>query len=264
MYLEHFGLKPALLGKDSTELWDDGAHAPLRERFQWLLHSPGLGLLTGEPGVGKTSVLRALTHPLNPHRYQVIYLSETDFGRLDLYRSLALALGISPPHRRAQLWRELKARILELTDNQQILPIWILDEAHNLPPEFFRDLPAFLNFAFDSRDLLTLWLVGHPSLAQTLQRVPYAALAGRIQVRVHLKPVLERDRFTLFIQHAFKSAGLNQTVLSDSGLELVRHASQGLPRQAGRILRTAMQLAAGKKLNHLPDDIVQRAIEDVR
>jgi AAA domain len=136
--------------------------------------------VTGEPGVGKTSLLRALTQNLNPHQYQVIYLSETEFGRLDLYRSLALALGITPPFRRAQLWREIKARILELTDTQQILPLWILDEAHNLPAEFFRDLPAFLNFAFDSRDLLTLWLVGHPSLAQTLQRVPYAALAGRV------------------------------------------------------------------------------------
>jgi type II secretory pathway predicted ATPase ExeA len=257
MYREHFGLRQALLGKDSLELWDDGAHALLRERFQWLLQSPGLGVLTGEPGVGKTSVLRALTHTLNPHRYQVVYLSETDFGRLDLYKSLALALGITPPHRRAPLWRELKARILELTDTQQILPLWIVDEAHNLPPEF-------LNFAFDSRDLLTLWLVGHPSLAQTLQRVPYAALAGRIQVRVHLKPVLERERFAQFIQHAFKAAGANHTLLADSGLELVRQASQGLPRQAGRILRNAMNLAAGKKLNHLPDDILQRAIEELR
>ena len=264
MYREHFGLRQALLGKDTTDLWDDGAHALLRERFQWLLHSPGLALLTGEPGVGKTSVLRDLTNALNPHRYRVVYLSETDFGRLDLYRSLALALGLTPPHRRAQLWRELKARILELTDVQQILPIWIIDEAHNLPPEFFRDLPAFLNFAFDSRDLLTVWLVGHPCLAQTLQRMPYAALTGRIQVRIHLKPVLERERFAQFIQHAFKSSGLTTTVLADSGLELVRQASQGLPRQAGRILRTAMNLAASKKLNHLPDEILQRAIEDLR
>jgi MSHA biogenesis protein MshM len=197
-------------------------------------------------------ILRALTIALNPHRYQVVCLSETDFGRLDLYRSLALALGITPPHRRAQLWRELKARILDLTDTQQILPLWILDEAHNLSPEFFRDLPAFLNFAFDSRDLLTVWLVGHPSLAHTLQRVPYAALAGRIQVRVHLKPVLERERFVQFIQHAFKSAGLNTTLLANSGLKLIRQASQGLPRQADRILRNAMSLAAGKKLNTCP------------
>jgi len=84
------------------------------------VQSPGLGVLTGEPGVGKTSVLRALTYALNPDCYQVIYLSETDLGRLDLYKSLALAHGITPPHRRAQLWRELKARILDLTDTQQI------------------------------------------------------------------------------------------------------------------------------------------------
>lgn len=264
MYRQHFGLSQSVLGKDSIELWDDGAHTLLRERFAWLLQSPGLGLLTGEPGVGKTSVLRALTHTLNPHRYQVIYLSDTDFGRLDLYRSLALGLGITPPYRRAQLWRELKARIIELTDTQQILPIWIIDEAHNLPLEFFRDLPAFLNFAFDSRDLLTLWLVGHPSLAHTLNRVPYAALAGRVQVRVQLKPVLERERFTQFVQHAFKTAGVTHTLLADSGMELLRQASQGLPRHIGRILHTALQLAASQKLNHLPDDLLQRAIEELR
>lgn len=264
MYRQHFGLSHSVLGKDSSELWDDGAHTQLRERFAWLLQSPGLGLLTGEPGVGKTSVLRTLTQALNPHRYQVIYLSDTDFGRLDLYRSLALALGITPPYRRAQLWRDLKARIVDLHDTQQILPLWIIDEAHNLPPEFFRDLPAFLNFAFDSRDLLTLWLIGHQSLAHLLNRVPYAALAQRVQVRVQLKPVLERERFTAFVQHALKTAGVTHTLLADSGLELLRQVAQGSPRQTGRILRTALQLAASQKLNHLPDELLQRAIEELR
>jgi hypothetical protein len=112
MYRQHFGLKAAPLDKGSAELWDDGALAHLEERFRWLLHSPGLGLLTGEPGVGKTAALRRLTSALNPHRYQVIYLAETDFGRTDLYRSLALALGVEPAYRRAQLWRDLKACIL--------------------------------------------------------------------------------------------------------------------------------------------------------
>ena len=91
-----------------------------------------------------------------------------------------------------------------------------------------------------------------------------AALAGRIQVRVQLKPVLERERFAQLIQHSLKSAGCMNTLLSDSGLEILRQASKGLPRHAGRILRTAMRLAVPRGLNHLPDDLLQLAIEELR
>lgn len=264
MYRQHFGLRYSPLSKEHTELWDDGGLQPLADRFQWLLDSPGIGLLTGEPGVGKTAALRRLTTALNPHRYQAIYLPETEFGRIDIYRSLALALGLDPAYRRAQLWRELKARILDLVDNKQLLPLWIIDEAQNLPPEFFRDFPAFLNFAFDSRDLITVWLVGHPSLACLLDRASYAALASRIQVRVKLKPVLERERFVQMITHSLKTAGCSHTLLADSGMELLRQASKGLPRQAGHILRIGMQMAASKGLNHVPDDLLQQAIEESR
>jgi MSHA biogenesis protein MshM len=264
MYRQHFGLRCAPLSKEHTALWDDGALAQFNERFQWLLHSPGIGLLTGEPGVGKTAALRHAANTLNPHRYQVIYLAETEFGRIDLYRSLARALGLEPAYRRAELWRDLKLRIQELVESKQLLLVWIIDEAQNLPLEFFRDFLAFLNFAFDSRDLLTVWLAGHPSLGQTLERAPYAALYGRIQARVQLKPVIERERFALLIQHALKSAGCTHTLLAESGLELLRQASRGLPRQAGRILRTAMQMAVPKGLNHLPDELLQKAIEELK
>jgi type II secretory pathway predicted ATPase ExeA len=264
MYLQHFGLRHPPLGKDLSEPWDDGALALLAERFAWLLQSPGLGLITGEPGVGKTAALRHLTRSLNPHRYQVLYLAETDFGRVDIYRGLARALGVEPSYRRAHLWRDIKLRIHELVDGKQVLPVWIIDEAQNLPPDFFRDFPAFLNFAFDSRDLITVWLVGHPALAHTLERAPYAALYSRIQVRAHLQPIIERERFVLLIGHALKAAGCQHTLLADSGMELLRQASKGLPRQAGRILRTAMRLAVPKGLNHLPDDLLQQAILELQ
>jgi type II secretory pathway predicted ATPase ExeA len=263
MVLQHFALTQYPLGKEHDELWDDGVLARLKERFTWLLQTPGVGLLTGEAGVGKTAALRQLTRALNPHRYQVVYLAETDFGRLDLYRSLALALGLEPAYRRAALWRQIKARIEELADGKGVTPLWIIDEAHNLPVEFFRDLPAFLNFAFDSRDLMAVWLLSHPPLEQILERAPYAALASRIQVRLRLKPVIERERFEHLIGHAFKQAGAQHTLVSDSGLELLRQASRGLPRQAGRILKTSLQLAVPKGLNHLPDELIQQAIEEL-
>ena len=97
MYRKHFGLTHSPLGKQTPQLFDDGQLTLLQQRFHWLLESPGIGLLTGEAGVGKTAALRSLTATLNPHRYQVIYLAETDFGRLDLYRNLAVALGNGEP-----------------------------------------------------------------------------------------------------------------------------------------------------------------------
>ena len=65
MYRQHFGLTHHPLGKQTAELYDGGRLAALKERFDWLLHAPGVGLLTGLPGVGKTAALRALTAPLS-------------------------------------------------------------------------------------------------------------------------------------------------------------------------------------------------------
>ena len=261
MYREHFGLTQDPLGKQSRALFDTEPLRLLKQRFEWLLEHPGVGLLTGPPGVGKTAALRQLTQPLNPHRFEVIYLAETDFGRLDLYRSLALALGLEPPYRRAALWREIKARLREMAEQKHLLPLWIVDEAQNLPNEFFRDLPAFINFAFDSQDLMTLWLVGHPSLAQTLQRAPYEDLASRLQCHIQLPPIDDPEQFTALVRHGLKQAGVQQQLMSDSGLHLLLMASRGRPRTASRILCTAMKLAVPKGLNHLPDELLQEAIE---
>ena len=152
----------------------------------------------------------------------------------------------------------------ELVDTKQVTPLWIIDEAQNLPAEFFRDFPALLNFAFDSHALITVWLVGHPLLAQMLEQAPYTALHSRLQARVQLKPVVERERFAALIEHALKSAGCQHTLVSTAGMEILRQASKGLPRQAGRILCTAMRLAVPKALNHLPDEILQLAIGELQ
>ncbi len=81
---------------------------------------------------------------------------------------------------------------------------------------------------------------------------------------MHLKPVIERERFAAMVNHALKSAGCPHTLLADSGMEILRQASKGLPRQAGRILRNAMRMAVPKGLNHLPDELLQLAIEELR
>ncbi len=262
---KHFGLTHTPIGKAVKNFWDDGQQfSDFIEKFQWLLNNPGIGIFTGEPGVGKTAALRQATQNINPHTHQVIYMPETDFGRVDLYRSLAIELGLEPSTRRAVLWRSIKNRVQELYDGKNILPIWIIYESQNLPHEFFIDLPSFLNFALDSRDIMTIWLVGHPSLSQVLSKVVHSALYSRISAKVTLKPIIERERFQALIDYAFKEAGSQIKLLSDSGIEMLRQASQGKPRHASKILQGALRIGAKKGLTHLPDEVLKAAIEELQ
>lgn len=261
MYRQHFGLTHAPLGKECPQLWHHDQLDDIEKQFKWLLQSPGIGVLTAEPGLGKTAALRQITRSLNPHQYVVHYIAETDFGRQDIYRQLAIAFGLLPSYRRAQLWRDIKEHIVHLATGKNILPILIIDEAQNLNPDFLRDFPSFLNFVFDSKDYLTVWFLGHPEFARTIDRANHAALASRIQARCNFTPIVDREEFKQLISHGFTQAGCTQTLLSESGIELVRMASKGNPRQAHRLLVRSLQLATEQKLNHLPDDIIKRAIE---
>lgn len=260
MYQQYFGLTSSPLGKDSPELWQDTAFNDFKLQFLNLLKTPGVGVLTGEPGVGKTAAIRHIVKPLNPHQYQVVYLSETNFTSFDIYRQIALSLGLVPAHRCAQLWRDLKKYIKDSVDNQRRQLLFIIDEAQNLPLNFFRDFPSFLNFDFDARDMLTVWFVGHPVLSNILKRNSYVALSSRIQARCDFQPIQDRERFTQLIEHGFKTAGCQTRLVSESGVEILRMASQGRPRLVSLILISSMQLAVQKNLNHLPDELLQEAI----
>lgn len=261
MYRQHFGLTHAPLGKECKALWGSDQLSDLDRQFKWLLRSPGVGLLTAEPGLGKTAALRHLAQDLNPHQYLVRYIAETDFGRLDVYRQLALSFGLSPSFRRADLWRDIKSHVTHLATQKNILPVLIIDEAQNLPQEFLRDFPSFLNFVFDSKDYITVWLSGHTEFARVIDRANNAALSSRIQARCSLQPTNDRDEFRALLLHGFTEAGCPNTLLSDSGIELLRMASRGNLRQVHRLLVTSLQLATDKKMNHLPDDLVKEAIE---
>jgi MSHA biogenesis protein MshM len=264
MYQQHFGLKHAPLGKMTTELWSNPVLEKLKEQFNRLLQAPGIGLLTGEPGVGKTAALRSITQALNPHLYQVFYLSETQFTSFDIYRQIAVQLGLVPAYRFAQLWRDIKNNLKERVEQTRVQPILIIDEAQNLPFHFFQGLPSFLNFDFDARDYLTIWLVGHPQLASIIDRNMNAALASRIQVRCQLPAIKEPDAFKQLITYSLKQAGCQNALLSDSGIECIRLASHGKPRHAHRILVATMQLATIQGLNHLPDDLIELAITQLK
>lgn len=190
----------------------------------------------------------------------MLYLCDTAVAPLDLYRTLATEIGVKPSHRRAQLWSDIKKTLVHMVDERGTAPIVVLDEAQHLSDSFLIDLSGFLNFAFDSRDLVTLWLVGLPALARHLRMQIHAPLAMRVVHQVHLEP-LDRDLFAAMIDHGLKASGATQTILADPARELLFRASRGVPRVASSLLRQALREAHEKNQNFVDDHTMEAAID---
>jgi MSHA biogenesis protein MshM len=264
MYLQHFGLKHDPLGKAVKQSTESEQQKKLLQKLNWLLETKGIGLITGDAGTGKTTTLREWVNLLNPMHYKIIYQADNHFRAFDIYSQLADTLGLDKYHRYSRLWRTLKTELLSLHDNKQIIPVWILDEAHHLPNNFLHELPSFLNYSFDTKNIMIIILCGLPSLKATINRSFYSALSSRLVFRFAWQPIDNLEQFTTCLTQAFKNAGKHESILSSSGIQLIHMASKGRLRTAHRIITQSLQRAALENLNHLPDKIIQESLEELQ
>lgn len=266
MYRKRFGLHAHPLPRDACgkTFYEGGERFTRLSRvFHWLAAEPGLGTLTGEAGVGKTAALRHLCAGLPQPEHKILYICDTNVTATAVYRNLADELGLQPAHRRDTLWRDLKRTLLQLVDERGIIPILVIDEAQYLADDFFRDLAGFLNYAFDSRDLLTVWLVGLPSLDRRLAMRQHAALATRIVSPNRMGPRSDREDYAAMVEHALTTAGATTRLLSDHAIELLWRASHGLIRTTATLLRTSLAIAHDREQTFVDDAVMTAAIEEL-
>ncbi|MBI2392033.1 MAG: ATP-binding protein [Deltaproteobacteria bacterium] len=258
--LTHYPLPKSAQGKT---FFDKGAgYTRLRRAFRQTIDDRTVGVLSGDPGVGKTSAIRNLIGELARPDHQVLYLCNTSGSPLDLYRAIAGEIGVRPSHRRGQLWTDIKKAVVHMVDERGVVPVIVLDEAQNLSDSFLIDLAGFLNFAFDSRDLMPVWLVGLPPLVKRLHQLQHDALRTRIAVEIRLE-ALDRQAFGAAVEHAFKAAGATQTLVSEAAVELLFRASRGVLRVASKILRVALRIAGDKNQPFLDEHAFEAAVAEL-
>ena len=97
-YLDCFGLKEPPFSKEiaDADLWLPTSKQAVADGLLEALTERASVVLVGEPGVGKTCVLRAIRHRVAAAGYRLTYSHNATLGRRDFYRQLCLALGLAP------------------------------------------------------------------------------------------------------------------------------------------------------------------------
>src|SRR5437016_1504067 len=132
-WLSHFGFREPPFGKEIPDaaLWLPPSKATLVDDLIDALDERASVLLVGDPGVGKTCVLRALKARLPEAGFRLTYCHNATLGRRDFYRQLCLALGLTPSATAAALFYAISSHVQDL-GKDQIHPVFLLDEAHLL------------------------------------------------------------------------------------------------------------------------------------
>ena len=254
----HFGLNEVPFSKEvgDADLWVPPSRARLVVDVVEACQERGHVLLTGEPGVGKTCVLRALRHRLPDDGFRLTYCHNATLGRRDFYRHVCLALGLSPKATAAAVFYAIHEHVQQL-GQERVHPVFLLDEAHLLHQDVLEHLHILANHEWDARALLSLVLVGLPELRDRLALRKNRSLCSRIHTRVALGEACAADTAE-YITHRMRRAGAERDVFSSDAIALLHEASRGHLRDLDRIATACLKLAHKKKVRIVDRDIVVR------
>ncbi|PCH93608.1 MAG: general secretion pathway protein GspA [Gammaproteobacteria bacterium] len=220
-----------------------------------LIREGGFAMISGEPGTGKSVILRLLAEQLKDVRDVNVGVISLPSGRLaDFYREMGDLFGIElSPHNRWGGFRKLRERWTAHLESTLTRPVLLIDEAQEMPAVVLNELRLLSSAEFDSRNLLSVVLVGDKRLLNKLRHDELLPLGSRIRTRLNTE-YATRDELMACLVHLLKGAG-NASLMSDElMLMLCEHAIGNyrvLTSMAAELLSTAQE----QELIHLDEKL---------
>jgi len=264
MYKEFFRLKekPFNIVPNPAYLYPSAKHRMALTYLEYgLSESIGFILLTGEIGIGKTTLIRRLLSNLDSSMETAV-LSNTNLSADDLVKQVMLEFELEPDaHDKPANLEKLNSFLIDRysRDGRSLL---IIDEAQNLSLPALEELRMLSNLQTHEDNLLQIMLVGQPELRSRIRDPRLAQLAQRIAVSYHLSP-LGRDETKEYIKYRLKKAGREGgDLFTPEAMDLIFEKSKGVPRSINILCDTAMVYAFGDETEIIDRSLVKQVITD--
>jgi type II secretory pathway predicted ATPase ExeA len=216
-------------------------------------------LLTGEPGAGKTVLLRIVRDVLPESRFRLTYCHNATLGRRDFYRQLCHAIGLPTKATAASVFNALSSYVEGLAAEENHHPVFLLDECHLMRDDMLDHLHILQNYQWDSKALLSLVLIGLPELHQRLKLRRHRSLMSRIHTRIAIEPLVADDTGG-YLEYRLARVGCDRSVFPPDAIAVLHEHTGGLLRDIDRIATLALDHAARRRTKTVHKDILLDAI----
>jgi len=198
--------------------------------------------LIAPAGLGKTAMLRHLASRLPAARYKLHYVKVTGLSKRDICREIARSLGLTDAGTYPRLMRLVQETAEVRGQNEGVRTVLALDDAHELRPDVLGIFKALTNFEMDSRLVLSVLLIGQPTLGKMLRRPDLTDVAQRLAWVGELRP-LSRDETRAYVAHRVRIAGATRELFDDRAHEAIHEMGRGNLRATDHLARRALEAA---------------------
>lgn len=263
MYEAFYGLKkkPFSMLPDPEFLFLSKKHQAALTLLEYgMLNHAGFCVISGEPGAGKTTILRALLKNVGDDiSVGLITNTHRSFG--GLLDWILSAFNLHRPNLTQVEMHQIFMDYLidEYANNRSIL--LIVDEAQNMTADALEELRMLSNVNSEKDQLMQIILAGQPALKEMLQLPELMQFAQRIAVDYHLD-ALSLEETCGYIQHRLRVAGAEKDVFTPAACERIHNYSGGTPRLINLLCETVLVYGFADQLEMIDVDLVDEMVQE--
>jgi len=224
----------------------------------------GFVVITGEVGVGKTTIIRSYLERVPKQKTKIIYIFNANVSFENLLKTIYKEMELDAKTEDVVgMLNHLYQVLMEKYKEGQIV-LLIIDEAQNMSIETLENLRMLSNLETSKNKLIQIVMVGQPEFEKMLNLHELRQLKQRIAIHSIITPFTEKESIA-YIKHRLAKAAIKDTkVFTQGALKKIAKEAKGIPRILNILCDNALITGFGYQKKPVNSKILKEVIGDFR